>query len=79
MVAFDAGMLSLVIFPNAGIPVDPKTGKTTERAKERVEALIDELESDGDTILIPAPALCEALVSVADQMGEGTRVRYKAE
>jgi hypothetical protein len=66
MVAFDAGILSIVIYENAGIPNDYRTGLPIDRARERIDALIDILEQDGDCVLLPTPALGEALTSVAE-------------
>lgn len=66
MVVFDATVFTIAIYDNAGVPNDYRTGKPVERAKERVARLIEDLERDGESILIPAPALAEALVCVAE-------------
>jgi hypothetical protein len=70
MVVFDASVLSLAIYKNAGIPSDFRTGKPIEKASERVRALIHQLPKDGETIIIPAPALAEALAPVADRIND---------
>jgi predicted nucleic acid-binding protein len=64
-IAFDAGVLGLVLFPKGGIPNDFRTGKPIDRATDRVQALIDESENEKDEIVIPTPSLAEALVPVA--------------
>jgi hypothetical protein len=62
MVAFDATVLCIVLHEHAGIPNDFRTGQPIEHAAERIDALIDELTKDGEQIVVPTPALCEALV-----------------
>lgn len=66
MVVFDACVFSIAIYEDAGVPVDYRTGKPIEKAREKIEALISDLESEGEKILLPTPALGEALSSVAD-------------
>jgi hypothetical protein len=70
MIAFDAGVLSLLLYPNAPVPLDFRTGQPIDRAKERVEALVDGMTEEPDLIVLPTPSLCEALVPVADKMSE---------
>jgi len=65
MIALDAGVLSLLIYAKSGVPNDFKTGAPIEHAKERVDALVRSLEDEAESIVIPAPALSEALVVVA--------------
>jgi hypothetical protein len=62
MVSVDTGMLSLLLYPGAKPPSDPATGKPVDKAQERVEQLIDDLERAKERIIIPAPALSEFLV-----------------
>lgn len=62
MVSVDAGILSLLLHPKAKPPNDPSTGKPVEKAHERIEQLIDYLDSEKERIIIPAPALSEFLV-----------------
>lgn len=54
MVVFDASILLFIL--------DENTPSSVDRARERVEFLIDRLSRAGDTILIPTPALSECLV-----------------
>ncbi len=68
MVAFDANVLAIAIYEDAGIPIDYRTGMPVKRARERVDALIDGLQADGDCILLPAPALGEAVTCVAEHI-----------
>ncbi len=62
MVSIDAGFLGLLLYPTAKAPEDPKTKKPTERAKERLEQLLEDLDAKRERIIIPAPALAEFLV-----------------
>ncbi|MEJ5367882.1 MAG: hypothetical protein WHT08_06155 [Bryobacteraceae bacterium] len=56
MVAFDSTILSVLLFPDAKM-------QGVDFARERVQALIQELDAAREQILIPAPALCEVLVT----------------
>lgn len=69
-VVFDANMLSLLLHQKARIPCTPGTKVPVERAKERIDLLIEELAKAKETILIPAPALAEFLV-VVEEAGPG--------
>jgi hypothetical protein len=62
MVAIDAGFLGLMLYPNAKAPEDPTTKKPTEKAKERIEQLLEDLDAKRERIIIPSPALAEFLV-----------------
>jgi predicted nucleic acid-binding protein len=62
MVSIDAGFLGLFLHPDAKASDDPATKKPTDKARERVEQLIDDLDSQRERIIIPAPALSEFLV-----------------
>jgi hypothetical protein len=62
MVSVDAGFLGLMLYPSAKAPEDPKTKKPTEKAKERIEQLLEDLDAKRERIIIPAPALAEFLV-----------------
>lgn len=44
------------------VPEDPATGAPITRFVERVEFLISQLQTDGQRIVIPSPALSEFLV-----------------
>jgi predicted nucleic acid-binding protein len=60
--AIDSTTLSLLIDPSADIPADKKTGKRPEKARERLDHLIETLEAERTKLLIPAPALSEILI-----------------
>lgn len=62
MVAVDAGILSLMLHPAARPPNDPATQKPVEKAHERIEHLLEEIDAAKERIIIPAPALSEFLV-----------------
>jgi predicted nucleic acid-binding protein len=62
MVSIDSGFLGLFLHPEAKAPDDPNTTKPTEKARERVEQLIDDLDSQRERIIIPAPVIAEFLV-----------------
>lgn len=62
MVVIDATTLLLLLRP--GTPVRPGAGGVPiDRPKERIEYLVAQLEKDRTKIVIPTPALSEALVS----------------
>jgi hypothetical protein len=63
MVSVDTTILSLLLHPTAKPPNDPKTNMPLERAQERVEQLVDDLDMANERIIIPAPALAEFLVT----------------
>lgn len=62
MVVIDATMLLLLLRPDAGVPLDPATGAPVTDFQERLSHWIERMEAAGTTIIIPAPALSEALV-----------------
>jgi predicted nucleic acid-binding protein len=62
MVSIDAGFLGLMLYPTAKPPDDPATKKPTVKAKERIEQLLEDLDSKHERVIIPAPALSEFLV-----------------
>lgn len=66
IVAVDATTLLLLVNPDADPPEDPATGKRLTKAKERVERLIEEVDAQKGTIVIPTPALAEVLVRAGD-------------
>lgn len=72
MIAFDAAILSLAIDRKSRVPIDFRTGDPIPSARERVNALIASLEEENEVILIPAPALAEALTTVAEKAIELT-------
>lgn len=62
MVLLDSSMLLFFLDKRTPSPLDPTTGKPIEHAKERIDYLIKTLQEDGNTIVIPTPALSEVLV-----------------
>ncbi len=66
MITVESTTFALLLNPGARPPIDPSTGRPVDRAKERVDHLISEMERDGETILIPTPVLAEVLVKAGD-------------
>jgi hypothetical protein len=61
MVGIDATTLMLLLRPGIPIPNGPN-GLPIDRPKERIEYLVQKLDKTGTNIVIPTPALSEALV-----------------
>jgi hypothetical protein len=61
MVGIDATTLMLLLRPGIPIPNGPN-GHPIDRPKERIEYLVQQLDKSGTKIVIPTPALSEALV-----------------
>jgi len=61
-VALDANFLSILLDDKTRIPADPSTQRPFERAQERIQYLIEELQDKNAKILIPTPALAEFLI-----------------
>jgi predicted nucleic acid-binding protein len=67
MVLFDNTFLTLVLHPTLKRPpIDPNTGRVVDNVPERVELLLETLESDRETIIIPTPVLTEFLILVGN-------------
>ncbi len=66
MAVFDATALIHLLEPDASAIVDPATRKPASDAKVRFDHLADELETRGERIIIPTPALSEVLVHAND-------------
>jgi hypothetical protein len=62
MVAFDNTILSILLFPDAEVHEGPEP-KPVERARDRVNALVQEIAEAGEQVLIPSPALAEVLAT----------------
>jgi len=62
MVGIDETTLSLMLHPAARPPRDPATNKPVERVEDRIEKLLEDLDSEDERIILPTPALCEFLV-----------------
>jgi hypothetical protein len=73
MVVFDATALLILLVPGASSPQD-ESGSPILYAKERIDGLVEELTKAKSKILIPAPALAEALV----RAGEEAAMKYVA-
>ena len=67
VVAFDADILSLLMYPSIDPPNDPKTRKAVTHARERLEHLVEQLESKDARIVVPTPALAEFLAVAGDE------------
>jgi hypothetical protein len=61
MVVFDATMLLILLAPDASVPLDSE-GVAISYPKERIDGLVSDLAKSKTKILIPTPALSEALV-----------------
>jgi hypothetical protein len=70
MVGIDATTLSLILYPTARPPKDPKTQKPVERVEDRIEKLLEDLDADSERIIVPTPALCEFLVLAGKEAPE---------
>jgi hypothetical protein len=62
MVVLDATMLTLLINPDSGVPLDSATNKPVESIKERIAHFVEQHEKAKTKIGIPTPALSEVLV-----------------
>jgi hypothetical protein len=62
MVSVDATFLSLMLHPDAKPPNDPATGQPTNRVRDRIEKLLEDLDTARERVIVPTPALCEFLV-----------------
>ena len=74
IVAFDADILCLLLYPSITPPIDPGTGKPVEHARARLQHLVTELETSRARIVVPAPALAEFLVVAGDRGPDYIRV-----
>ena len=63
-VAFDSTMLSALLNPDTGVPIDPATSKPVEWPKERIQGLIVKLQKEREKIVIPAPVTAEILTLI---------------
>ena len=69
-VVFDTGILLLIIEPRIGVPNDPRTGTPVSHAQERVQHLLEELDKNRTTVIIPSPVLAELLVRETDSFAK---------
>jgi len=63
--AMDNTFLTVLLNPKAAPRPNPDTGLPVSHCKQRIEALIDEISRTDGTLLIPAPALAEALCATS--------------
>lgn len=66
VVAFDADILCLLLYSSITPPLDPNTGSPVTRSPDRLEHLVERLDTDRARIVVPAPALAEFLVVAGD-------------
>lgn len=64
MVGIDNTFLSLMLYPKARPPQDPSTKKPVERMDDRIEKLLEDLDSESERIIVPTPVLSEFLILV---------------
>ena len=64
MVLIDNTFLSLMLYPRAKPPQDPSTKKPVERIDDRIEKLMEDLDSESERIILPTPVLSEFLILV---------------
>lgn len=76
MVVFDATTLLLLLAPDASAPRD-SNGNPVSFAKERIDGLVADLSKRKVKIIIPTPALSEALVRAGAVAGEAYLARLK--
>lgn len=62
MVVFDTSVLAIAFDKDASVPIDPETGASLEKCKERIDFLIKTLSRSKSRILIPTPVLSEYLI-----------------
>jgi len=61
MVVIDATMLLLLLRPGTPVPAGP-SGIPVDKPKERIDYLVGQLERERTKIIVPTPALSEAMV-----------------
>lgn len=64
-VSIDSSVLLYFLNENTLAPNDPNTGAPVQGCRQRIELLISTLSKAKDTLLVPTPALSEALVRAA--------------
>jgi hypothetical protein len=63
-VGFDNTMLSILLNPTGGIPIDATTGQPVLMAKRRADLLVETLGKSRQKIIIPTPAAAELLTAI---------------
>lgn len=66
MIVFDASVLLLLLNPETPPPKDATTGRAVVRCKDRIEHFIAQLTKQREKIIIPTPALSEALIKAGE-------------
>lgn len=66
MIVFDASVLLLLLDPDTSPPNDPATGQPVSQCKARIAHFIAQLTRSREKIIIPTPALSEALVRAGE-------------
>ena len=61
MAVFDATTLMCFLRKDCPLPIDPETQEPVTFARERIQHLVKSLQDKKETIIIPAPALAEAI------------------
>lgn len=62
MVAIDNTTLALLLHPKAKPPLDLETNQPLQKAQERLEQLITDLDAEDERVIIPTPVLTELLI-----------------
>jgi len=75
---FDANFLVIFFDPTARVPLDIKTKAPVDRARDRIEFLVDTLSNKREKIIIPAPALAEFLLLTKEWDACLTKIKKKA-
>jgi predicted nucleic acid-binding protein len=70
MVVIDNTFLTLMLHPKARPPRDPSTQKPVERIQDRIEKLIEDLDSESERMIVPTPVLSEFLVLAGNEAPE---------
>jgi hypothetical protein len=59
MVAIDNTFLTLMLHEKARPPQDPSTKKPVERVTDRIEKLLEDLDSESERMILATPVLSE--------------------
>jgi predicted nucleic acid-binding protein len=62
MVVIDNTFLSLMLHPKPRPPKDPSTQQPVERIGDRIEKLLEDLDSESERMILPTPVLSEFLI-----------------
>lgn len=70
MVVFDATILLPILWPEVPPPIDANTGRPVTQFRDRIDYLVQTLETNKSKIILPTPALSEILVRAGDASSE---------